>query len=80
MAPDPAWPERSPPPRPSIPACCPPPPDGRGLGRFGPPGAFRAGDGATSVTVELVGEHATLTLSLVVDPASGLIRQADALP
>jgi len=44
------------------------------------PGAYRAGDGAASVAVELVGEHATLTLTLVVDPASGLIRQADALP
>jgi len=27
-----------------------------------------------------VGEHATLTLTLVVDPASGLLRQADILP
>jgi CubicO group peptidase (beta-lactamase class C family) len=44
------------------------------------PGAYRSGDGAASVAVELVGEHATLTLTLVVDPASGLIRQADALP
>jgi hypothetical protein len=30
--------------------------------------------------VELVGEHATLTLTLIVDPASGLVRQADILP
>ena len=44
------------------------------------PGAYRAGDGAASVAVELVGEHTTITLTLVVDPASGLIRQADALP
>lgn len=43
-------------------------------------GAYRAGDGATSVAVELVGEHATLTLTLVVDPASGALRQADMFP
>ena len=43
-------------------------------------GAYRAGDGAASVAVELVGEHATLTLTLVVDPASGLLRQGDILP
>jgi CubicO group peptidase (beta-lactamase class C family) len=42
-------------------------------------GAYRAGDGAAAVAVELSGEHATLTLTLVVDPASGLIRQADVL-
>jgi hypothetical protein len=30
--------------------------------------------------VELVGEHAALTLVLVVDPASGLLRQADIAP
>jgi CubicO group peptidase (beta-lactamase class C family) len=43
-------------------------------------GAYRAGDGGASVAVELVGEHATLTLTLVVDPASGLLRQADLFP
>ena len=43
-------------------------------------GAYRAGDGAAAVAVELPGEHATLTLTLIVDPASGLIRQADILP
>jgi CubicO group peptidase (beta-lactamase class C family) len=43
-------------------------------------GAYRAGDGAASVAVELPGEHATLTLILVVDPASGTLRQADILP
>ena len=43
-------------------------------------GAYRAGDGAASVAVELIGEHATLTLTLLVDPASGLLRQADVLP
>jgi CubicO group peptidase (beta-lactamase class C family) len=43
-------------------------------------GAYRAGDGAAAVAVELVGQHATLTLTLLVDPASGLLRQADVLP
>ncbi len=43
-------------------------------------GAYRTGDGAASVAVELVGEHATLTLTLIVDPSSGLLRQADILP
>ena len=40
-------------------------------------GAFQAGDGAASVTAELVGEHATATLSLLVDVATGELRQAD---
>jgi hypothetical protein len=48
-----------------------------GPGRLG---AYRAGDGAASVAAELVGEHATLTLTMIVDPASGLLRQADILP
>jgi CubicO group peptidase (beta-lactamase class C family) len=43
-------------------------------------GAYRAGDGAASAAVELAGEHATLTLTLIVDPASGLLRQAEILP
>jgi CubicO group peptidase (beta-lactamase class C family) len=43
-------------------------------------GAFKAGDGIASVTVELAGAHAALTLVLVVDPASGLLRQADIAP
>jgi CubicO group peptidase (beta-lactamase class C family) len=43
-------------------------------------GAFKAGDGIASVSVELVGEHAALALVLVVDPASGLLRQADIAP
>jgi serine-type D-Ala-D-Ala carboxypeptidase/endopeptidase len=43
------------------------------------PGAFRAGDGETSATVELDGEHASLTLSVEVDPGSGTVHQADAL-
>jgi len=43
-------------------------------------GAYRAGDGAASVAVELAGEHATLILTLVVDAASGVLRQADLFP
>jgi CubicO group peptidase (beta-lactamase class C family) len=43
-------------------------------------GAYQAGDGAASVVAELIGEHATLTLTLIVDPASGLLRRAGALP
>jgi CubicO group peptidase (beta-lactamase class C family) len=43
-------------------------------------GAFKAGDGTTSVAVELAGEHAALTLSLVVGPAEGLLRLADIAP
>ena len=43
-------------------------------------GAYQAGDGTAAVAAELIGEHATLTLSLLVDPASGLLRQADVLP
>ena len=58
----------------------PPPADGRRLGRPGRLGAWRAGDGAASAAVELAGEHATLTLTLVVDPPSGVLRQADILP
>jgi CubicO group peptidase (beta-lactamase class C family) len=42
------------------------------------PGAYQAGDGAGSATVELVGEHATVTLSLLVNAATGELRQADA--
>ena len=40
-------------------------------------GTFRAGDGTSSVSVELVGEHATAVLSLQVNPATGELRQAD---
>jgi serine-type D-Ala-D-Ala carboxypeptidase/endopeptidase len=36
----------------------------------------RAGDGVTSTTVQLDGEHARLTLSVAVDP-SGILHQAD---
>jgi len=42
------------------------------------PGAYRAGDGAASLVVELIGEHATLTLTLALDPTTRLLRQADA--
>ncbi|WP_300611125.1 serine hydrolase domain-containing protein [Trebonia sp.] len=40
-------------------------------------GAYRAGDGAASVSVELAGEDATIVLSLLVNPATGELRQAD---
>jgi CubicO group peptidase (beta-lactamase class C family) len=40
-------------------------------------GAYRAGDGAASVTVELAGEHAGAILALSVDPVSGALRGAD---
>jgi CubicO group peptidase (beta-lactamase class C family) len=43
-------------------------------------GAFKAGDGNSSVTAELIGEHAALTLTLLIDPAEGLLRQADIFP
>jgi CubicO group peptidase (beta-lactamase class C family) len=39
--------------------------------------AYRAGDGAAAVSVELAGEHATVVLSLLVNSATGEIRQAD---
>jgi hypothetical protein len=41
-------------------------------------GAYRAGDGAAAVTVELAGEHACALLSLLVDPSTGTLRAADA--
>ncbi len=41
-------------------------------------GAYRAGDGAASVTVELDGEHARALLTLLVDPSTGTLRTADA--
>jgi CubicO group peptidase (beta-lactamase class C family) len=43
-------------------------------------GAFRAGDGTASVAAELAGEHATVTLNLVIDPETRLLRLADAAP
>jgi CubicO group peptidase (beta-lactamase class C family) len=39
--------------------------------------AYRAGDGIAAVSVELAGEHATVVLSLLVNAATGEIRQAD---
>jgi CubicO group peptidase (beta-lactamase class C family) len=43
----------------------------------GTAGAYRAGDGAASVAVELVGEHATIVLALAVNPTTGELRLAD---
>jgi CubicO group peptidase (beta-lactamase class C family) len=43
-------------------------------------GAWTAGDGTTSITAELLGEHAALTLALFIDPDSGLLRLADVAP
>ncbi len=43
-------------------------------------GAFKAGDGTASVAAELVGEHATITLTLVIDPGTRLLRMADVAP
>jgi CubicO group peptidase (beta-lactamase class C family) len=41
------------------------------------PGAFRAGDGRASATVELAGEFAPLLLIVMVSPDDGLIQQAE---
>jgi CubicO group peptidase (beta-lactamase class C family) len=41
-------------------------------------GAYRAGDGASSVAVELDGEHAPALLALVIDASAGTLRSADA--
>jgi len=43
-------------------------------------GAFKAGDGTASVAAELVGEHATITLTLVIDPETRVLRLADVAP
>jgi serine-type D-Ala-D-Ala carboxypeptidase/endopeptidase len=43
-------------------------------------GGFKAGDGTASVAAELVGEHATITLTLVIDPESRILRMADVTP
>jgi hypothetical protein len=40
-------------------------------------GAFLAGDGNAAVSVELAGQHATVTLSLAVNPVTGELRHAD---
>jgi CubicO group peptidase (beta-lactamase class C family) len=42
-------------------------------------GAYRAGDGAASVTVELSGEHANASLTLLADSATGALRGVDAV-
>jgi CubicO group peptidase (beta-lactamase class C family) len=42
------------------------------------PGAFRAGDGSTSATIELTGEFAPLYLAVAVS-ADGQVRQADVM-
>jgi hypothetical protein len=42
-------------------------------------GACRAGDGETSVTVELDGEFTRLLLAVAVDRAGGLLQQADVM-
>jgi len=43
-------------------------------------GAFKAGDGTASVAAELIGEHATITLALVIDPETRILRLADVAP
>jgi hypothetical protein len=40
-------------------------------------GAYRAGDGEMSVTVELDGEFTRLLLTVAVDQGAGLLQQAD---
>ena len=41
------------------------------------PGGYRTGNSSTSVSVDLTGEHATVTLSLLVNAATGELRRAD---
>ena len=43
-------------------------------------GAFKAGDGTASAAAELVGEHATITLTVVIDPDTRILRLADVAP
>jgi hypothetical protein len=43
-------------------------------------GAFKAGDGTASAAAELVGEHATITLTVVIDPDTRILRLADVTP
>jgi CubicO group peptidase (beta-lactamase class C family) len=40
-------------------------------------GAYRVGDGAAALSVELAGEHALALLAISVDPATGALRAAD---
>jgi len=41
------------------------------------PAAWRAGDGAATASLELAGEHATLVLTLAVNPGTHHLRHAD---
>jgi CubicO group peptidase (beta-lactamase class C family) len=41
------------------------------------PGPYRAGNGASAVAVDLAGEHASLTLAIAVDPATGALHHLD---
>ena len=41
------------------------------------PGPCRAGNGSSSVTVDLTGEHASFTLAIAIDPATGLLHHLD---
>ena len=43
------------------------------------PGAYQAGDGSGSLAVELIGAHATVTLSLLVNAGTSELRQADVM-
>jgi CubicO group peptidase (beta-lactamase class C family) len=43
-------------------------------------GACKAGDGTAAVMAELVGRHATITLSLAIDPETRVLRLADVIP
>ncbi len=43
-------------------------------------GACKAGDGTASVTVELTGQHATVSLTLAIDPETRALRLADVTP
>ena len=43
-------------------------------------GACKAGDGTVSVTVELTGQHATVALTLAIDPETRALRLADVTP
>jgi hypothetical protein len=43
-------------------------------------GTVKAGDGTASIVAELAGEHATIALTLVIDPETRLLRLADVAP
>jgi CubicO group peptidase (beta-lactamase class C family) len=44
------------------------------------PGSCRAGNGSSSVSVDLTGEHASFILSITIDPATSLLHQLDIIP